>query len=426
MSEAISQCRICGNAQLVDVLDLGRQAFAGIFPRTRAQQLADGPLRLVKCTGEPDVCGLLQLQHTCAFGQVLGERPTPRSSPNSSTVAYHRAMILKLLEHARLPNNALVIDIGANDGTTLRVYPAHRCVLAEFDPTGGYFRDLYPRNAQLIPDFFSAAAVQRYLGGRKASIITSFSILCDLDEPLSFMREVVDVLDEHGICMLEQSYMPTMLRKNAYDTVGHEHLGYYAMRQIKWMTDRVGLKIVDVDINGNRFSLMVAKKSSPCAESSYVAAILDEEARMGLHTLEPYRSFARHVVASRAALRAFFDGAQRAGKTINGLGASKNANILLQYCHVTERDIACIGEVDPDKFEAFTPGTLLPITSEEEILATKPDYLLVLPWELQNRFLAQRRFMGRSLIFPLPQLELVRTSGASRTARAPFSSIQEP
>jgi NDP-4-keto-2,6-dideoxyhexose 3-C-methyltransferase len=167
---------------------------------------------------------------------------------------------------------------------------------------------------------------------------------------------------------------------------------------------------------GGSFSLMVSKQKSHYPESPQVQHILDEEARIGLHTLLPYEAFARRVATSRTTLRAFLDEAKRFGKTICALGASTKGNVLLQYCQITEADVARVGEVNPDKFEAFTPGTLLPIVSEDDVLAMQPDYLLVLPWHFRRFLVDQPRFAGRSLIFPLPQLELVRSTEPSRVA----------
>jgi NDP-4-keto-2,6-dideoxyhexose 3-C-methyltransferase len=419
MYQKISQCRICNNTQLVEVLDLGIQALTGVFPKTRTQQVTAGPLKLVKCAGEDNVCGLLQLQHTYDLGELYGENYGYRSGLNSSMVAHLHGKVRKILDRVTLPDNALIIDIGANDSTTLQAYPTHGCTLVGVDPTGDKFRRFYPSHIQLIPDFFSAATMQRHFGGRKATVITSFSMFYDLEAPLNFMTEVAEVLDDQGIWVLEQSYMPTMLQKNSYDTVCHEHLEYYALKQIKWMADKVGLKVVDVDfndINGGSFSLMLAKQGSRHVESPQVEQILDDEARAGLHTLEPYLAFARRVDASRTMLRAFLDEAKRFGKTVGALGASTKGNVLLQYCNITEADIPRVGEVNPDKFEAFTPGTLLPIISEDEILAMQPDYLLVLPWHFRGFFTEERRFVGRNLIFPLPQLELVRSTEPVHTA----------
>jgi NDP-4-keto-2,6-dideoxyhexose 3-C-methyltransferase len=356
---------------------------------------------------------LLQLQHSYDLGELYGDNYGYRSGLNSSMVAHLHGKVRRILERVTLSDDALIIDIGANDSTTLQAYPARGCTLVGVDPTGAKFRKFYPSHIQLIPDFFSAATVRQHFGERKAAVVTSFSMFYDLEAPMTFMKEIAEVLDDDGVWVLEQSYMPTMLARNSYDTVCHEHLEYYALKQIQWMTDRLGLKIIDVefnDINGGSFSLMVAKQGSRHTESPQVAAILEEEARTGLNTLQPFHDFAKNVAASRATLRAFLDEAKRFGKTVCALGASTKGNVLLQYCKITETDIARVGEVNPDKYEAFTPGSLLPIVSEQEVLAMQPDYLLVLPWHFRGFFVEHPRYFGHSLVFPLPQLELVRTT----------------
>lgn len=420
MYRQISGCRICKNTQLVEVLDLGVQTLTGVFPRSRAQEVTAGPLKLVKCTGDDAVCGLLQLQHTYDLGELYGDNYGYRSGLNSSMVAHLHAKVRRILDRVTLSDDALVIDIGANDSTTLQAYPTQGCTLVGVDPTGVKFQKFYPPHIQLIPEFFSAATVRQHFGDRKAAVITSFSMFYDLEEPMTFMKEIAEVLDDDGVWVLEQSYMPTMLQRNSYDTVCHEHLEYYALKQIKWMTDRLGLKIVDVefnDINGGSFSLMVAKRDSRHAESPQVDAILEQEAHAGLQTLQPFYEFAENVAASRSTLRAFLDEAKRFGKTVCALGASTKGNVLLQYCQITEADITRVGEVNPDKYEAFTPGSLLPIVSEEDVLAMQPDYLLVLPWHFRPFFVEHPRYFGHNLIFPLPQLELVRTTEAVTNQR---------
>jgi NDP-4-keto-2,6-dideoxyhexose 3-C-methyltransferase len=305
-----------------------------------------------------------------------------RSGLNASMVRHLTAKVAHILATAPLRDGDLIVDIGSNDGTTLAAYPAGRYELLGVDPTGAKFRDYYLPHVGLIADFFTLANVQARVGARRARVITSFSMFYDLEAPFDFMREVLSLLEDDGIWVLEQSYMPAMLAANSYDTVCHEHLEYYGLSQIKWMTDRAGAKIVDVafnDVNGGSFSVTVAKAGAPQPESPALAGLIAREREQGLDGLAPYCAFAGRVAESRAALRDFLAGARRDGKTVCALGASTKGNVLLQYCALTEADITCIGEVNADKFGAFAPGTLIPIVPEDEMLARRPDYLLVLP-----------------------------------------------
>jgi NDP-4-keto-2,6-dideoxyhexose 3-C-methyltransferase len=410
MYREISQCRICGNTELVAVLDLGIQALTGVFPMSREQPITRGPLRLVKCFGRPDACGLLQLQHTYALDELYGDNYGYRSGLNSAMVTHLQYSVSKILKRASPSRDDLIIDIGSNDCTTLRVYPPRQYQLVGVDPTGRKFSHFYPDYIQLIPDFFSSELIRQNFGDRKASIVTSFSMFYDLESPMKFMQEVSEVLSPNGLWFFEQSYMPAMLQMNAYDTVCHEHLEYYGLEQILWMTKRCGLRVIDVeenDTNGGSFVVVAAKTHSRHIESQNVANMLLNERMRHLESLDPYRSFAQRTVQSRDTLRSFLDDARTKGKRVDALGASTKGNVLLQFCQITESDICKVGEVNPEKFGRFTPGALLPIAPEAEVLDENADYLMMLPWHFRSFFLKEDRFAGRLLVFPLPNLEVV-------------------
>jgi hypothetical protein len=409
MHTKITKCRICGNPHLERVLDLGTQVLTGVFPKVREARITAGPLALVKCTGRDDACGLLQLEHSYEAGEMYGENYGYRSGLNASMVRHLHAKVARVRERVELRTGDLVVDIGSNDSTTLQAYPAD-LTLVGIDPTGVKFHSYYPAHVQLIPDFFSSRLLKERFPGRKAKVVTSFSMFYDLEEPLRFMQEVHDVLADDGVWVFEQSYMPTMLEMNSFDTACHEHLEYYALKQIKWMADRVGFRIVDLefnDVNGGSFSITVAKTGSALPETPLVERTLRAERELGLDTLAPYAAFAERVAAFKRDMRAFVDTARAQGKTVAALGASTKGNVLLQYCGLTANDITMVGEVNAEKFGAYTPGTLIPIVPEDELLARAPDYLLVLPWHFRSFFLASPKYKGRTLVFPLPRIETV-------------------
>jgi NDP-4-keto-2,6-dideoxyhexose 3-C-methyltransferase len=407
MYTKIERCRICGNSELVPVLDLGEQMLTGVFPAERDADVTVGPLRLVKCVGGEEACGLLQLEHSYDLGEMYGDNYGYRSGLNASMVAHLGRKVERIASLVSLDPGDLIVDIGSNDSTTLRAYSQPGLTLVGIDPTGTKFRQYYPDHVDLIPDFFSSALLEARFPGRKAKVVTSFSMFYDLPAPMEFMRQVAEVLADDGIWVFEQSYMPLMLETNSYDTVCHEHLEFYALRQIKWMADRVGLRIVDVefnDVNGGSFSVTVAKGDGALPEP--VQKILDDEDAAGLSTLAPYRAFEERVRRSRDELLAFVDGAKAEGKTVAALGASTKGNVLLQYCGLGEDRIGAVGEVNPEKFGCFTPGTWIPIVPERELLGERPDYLIVLPWHFRRFFEQSPAFAGTRLVFPLPTLEI--------------------
>jgi len=411
MINVIENCRICGNANLIPILDLGDQSLTGVFHSPK-EEIDRAPLVLVKCfdTDASKSCGLVQLKHTYELSKMYGENYGYRSSLNSSMVDHLEEMVKELLEfNIDLNTNDLVIDIGSNDGTTLNSYPNIDATLIGIDPTAKYFKKYYKNNINIIDDFFTAEKIRTLFPEKKAKIITSFSMFYDLEDPQSFTNEVADLLDEQGIWVLEQSYLPLMLKNNSFDTICHEHLEYYALRQIHWLFDKAGLKIIDVRfnmVNGGSFRVYAAKKTSMrSVNHSVIEKIIAEEKEMQLDKMKPYEDFCFRVEKLKYELIDKLNLINKLGKTVFGLGASTKGNVLLQYYNLNSSQLNAIGEVNADKFGKVTPGSLIPIEDEKLILEKKPDYLLVLPWHFKSFFQNNKRFDGIKLIFPLPAVE---------------------
>lgn len=409
-----SACRMCGNRDLINVVDLGEQYLTGVFPRTpEVSKLTKGPLQLVKCQGDRgSSCGLVQLRHTYDSGEMYGDNYGYRSGLNHSMVAHLRGKISSILTRANLTPGDLVIDIGSNDGTSLAAYPDYLTRVG-VDPVGMKFRKYYPPGVTLIPALFSADLVAEQFPARKAKVITSFSMMYDLEDPQSFVREVASLLDPvNGLWVFEQSYLPLMLERMSFDTICHEHIEYYGLRQIEWLLRRADLRIVDVefnDVNGGSFSVVAAHRGSchPDASGAVNEALRHEE-KLGLDGLDVYAKFSAAIAGVCSELKHFLATAKAEGKRVCAIGASTKGNVLLQYCGLTVNDIEVIGEINPEKFGAVTPGTWIPIEDESRVLASKPDYLLVLPWHFRENFLSNPAYKGHRLVFPLPKLEIVR------------------
>lgn len=410
MYRSITKCRICSNLNLVKVLDLGEQALTGVFPRKKNQIVTRGPLQLVKCVSSKTSCGLLQLAHSYDLNEMYGESYGYRSGLNPSMVSHLKAKVSQILGIVDLSDNPVVLDIGSNDGTTLSAYPQRSCIRVGMDPTAKNFRSYYPPGVTIIDDFFSSKHFLEAFPNARARVVTSFSMFYDLESPMEFVKEISSILDDNGVWVFEQSYMPTMLERNSYDTVCHEHLEYYGLYQIHWMLSRCDLKIIDLefnDINGGSVSVTAAKKHSHFTESADVKKVLEREHAAGLDEVFPYINFAQRTKKSRDGIKAFIEQAHKEGKRVGLLGASTKGNVILQYCGITENDVEAVGEINPDKFGAFTPGSLLPIIDETELIERNLDYLLVLPWHFKNYFIKKYPLPKTVLVFPLPTLEFV-------------------
>ena len=409
MYKKILSCRICGNKNLKNILHLGDQMLTGVFPTFEEKDsISIGPVSLVKCFGE-EYCGLVQMEYSYSLSEMYGNNYGYRSGLNKSMVDHLHLKVKKITEFIKLAANDLIIDIGSNDATTLKAYPQKRLDLVGIDPTGVKFNSYYPDNIQLIPDFFSSTLVKAKFGNKKAKVITSFSMFYDLEEPLTFMKEVYEILGNDGVWIFEQSYMPKMLEMNSFDTICHEHLEFYSLHQIKYMTDIVGFHIIEVDfndINGGSFSITVRKKIGDEQDEGKIKKILHQESELGLSSMKPYEEFANRIDVVTKKLIQFVKTERAKGKMIAALGASTKGNVLLQYCNFTEDDISFIGEVNEEKLGCFTPGTFIPIISEKELLNKNPDYLIVLPWHFKDFFIKNEKFSKMKLVFPLPEIEI--------------------
>ena len=409
MYKEISKCRISSSTNLINVLSLGNQYLTGVFPKSKEEKVTIGPLDLVWC---PD-SGLLQMKQSYSLDEMYGENYGYRSGLNASMVKHlqHKIRTLELL--AKPNDGDLVIDIGSNDATSLKAYSGnHRKV--GIDPTGNKFKEYYTDNITLIPDFFTSENFLKEFPNDKAKIITSIAMFYDLESPLTFISDIEKCLDDNGIWHFEQSYMPSMLRTNSYDTICHEHLEFYSFRVVKNMLEKCGMRVLDVQmnaINGGSFAVTASKmKSNFTSNTPIINWLLRQEDDLGLDTPKPYREFEERVFRHRKNLTELINALVADGKKVFGYGASTKGNVLLQFCGFTSEQIPYIAEVNEEKFGAFTPGSLIPIISVAEAKDMKPDYFLVLPWHFRENILArEKEFLenGGKFIFPLPEIEII-------------------
>ncbi len=406
----IEKCRVCGNQHLVTLLDLGNQYLSGIFPKSIDLDMYRGPLKLVKCDETTGGCGHVQLEHTFDLPTMYGQEYGYRSGLNSSMVKHLQEKYQKISDFIDLENEDIVIDIAGNDGTFLGFFPSN-LKLVSIDPTSKKFKNYFKDHVNYIADFFSEKTFRDFFGESTAKLVTSFSMFYDLEDPCQFAKEVNSILDpEGGLWVLEQSYMPEMLRVNSFDTVCHEHLSYYGMRQLKYIMDNAGLKIIQFefnDVNGGSVSMMVANKNSKYEEcTEMLNGLLNQELELGLDTVKPWEEFALRIEKCKNQFWELISACKEDGLKVAALGASTKGNVTLQTWEITPEDILVVGDVNPDKDGSFTPGTWIPIKSEDFVI-NEYDVFVILPWHFRNFFINNEKFKGKKLIFPLPNPEIV-------------------
>ena len=405
----VKNCRSCSSKSLKKLYSLGNQYLTGIFPQKKSQLVPKGELSMVIC----NKCSLLQLENSFNVNVMYGENYGYLSSLNPHMIKHLKIKSEKLKKISNLGNQETVIDIGSNDGTFLSNFKRTNRLIG-VDPTIKKLKKFYRKDIITVPEFFSSKTISKYLKSEKAKIITSISMFYDLPAPIQFAQDIYECLDSDGIWHLEQSYMPLMLKNISYDTICHEHLEYYSLKTIKYIFDKVGFKIIDLefnDINGGSFALTVSKRKSKHPEySKIVEWLLAKEEKYKYNLPITHLKFFKSVKQHKKTLQDLLLNLLDMKKKVIGYGASTKGNVILQYCNLTSKDIKFIVDVNKDKNNKYTPGSLIKIVSEKEIKKYNPDYILVLPWHFKNFILQKEKNylnQGGKLIFPLPDIEIV-------------------
>jgi SAM-dependent methyltransferase len=307
-----------------------------------------------------------------------------------------------------------VLDIGCNDGTLLACYPK-QFLKYGIDPSNA--SDVIGDDVVVVKDSFPSSELTNKMGGTHFDVITSIAMFYDLEDPVAFVRGVRDMLAPDGAWIFEMSYMPSMLRTNSYDTICHEHLEYYSLAVIEFVLARAGMKLFGAslnDINGGSIRCFATHEGNFTFKAMELAdglsALRRSEFDLALDTDEPYRDFQKKVDTHKDELTKLIKDLKRAGSTIHVYGASTKGNVILQFCGIDNSLIDYAADRNPDKWGARTIGTDIPIISEDQSRALRPDYYLVLPWHFRAEFVERERATldaGTRLIFPLPELDVV-------------------
>jgi NDP-4-keto-2,6-dideoxyhexose 3-C-methyltransferase len=418
-------CRICGSPALSPVIDLGRQYIASAFwtSNVPAELSKALPLEVVRCCAEGG-CGLVQLRHSVA-PRVLYHDYGYRSGTNEMMRRNLREIVAEIEQIVSLRAGDIVLDIGCNDGTLLESYASAGLDRVGIDPSSNVAASARAKGFHVEESFFSAEAFARARPDARARVVTSIAMFYDLENPITFAAEVNSVLADDGLWVIELSYMPTMLDRSSFDTICHEHLEYYALRQVEWILRQAGMKVQRVrlnDVNGGSFRLFIQKANSPAFSAADVAdvdSIRQRERVLGLSGERPYAEFRRSVETTRRELSRLIGDLVADGKRIYAYGASTKGNTILQYCGLDRASIPKAADRNPEKWGKTTPGTNIVIVSEKEARAELPDYFFVLPWpflpafmEREHEFLAR----GGKFIVPLPQPRVIGATEPQRIA----------
>lgn len=404
----ISTCRMC-DGNLTSVLNLGLLYLTGVFPKNENEHIPKLPLHISKC----DKCELIQLKDTFDVSKLYGETYGYRSGLNNGMVNHLKNITMYLKQKILLNDGDVILDIGSNDGTLLNLYDDKKYNYVGIDPTAIKYLNYYNDNINVICNFFSKKIYNDNKFNKKSKIVTTISMFYDLPNPLQFVSDIFDILSDDGVWFSEQSYFPEMIKNKSFDTICQEHIEYYCLKQIKYIADEVGFKIIDVGFNftnGGSFYTLLAKKNNSQHEecTELITKILSDEQSFFKNNIIDV--FNNEINDIKIKIFDLFQYISDNNLTIHGYGASTKGNVLLQYFNISKDDLNFICEVNEYKYGRYTPGTLIPIISESESKKHNPNYYFVLPWHFKDNIIEKEMDYlknGGKLIFPLPNFEII-------------------
>lgn len=408
---AITHCRSCGSNRLDDIFSLGEQ-YLSEFRLDDSKPPKYG-LTWTMCRS----CTLPQLRHTAPADEMFHDSYSFKSGISDAIGKDLKSVVDYALEHA--PDAESWLDIASNDGTLLSNVPKH-IYRVGVDPLRQFAAEAARHADQILLDFFKP----EYFSGdgyyiaygaerRRFDIITSVSMFYDLDDPNTFVEGVRSVLAPEGIWVIQQNYLPTMLRNKSLDNLSHEHLTYFSLTSLIPLLARHGLEVIDAElnpINGGCIRTLVTHSGRLKPERS-VTKLLDYEQRdIDVANIDVLNKFANSAQKTLNDLSALVQEIIERGERIYVYGASTRGAVIWQAANLSVEQLPKVVERNPDKVGRYMSAIGSPIISEEEMRRDPPDYLLVGPWWLKDDFIvreAEYLAGGGHLIFPLPQLKVI-------------------
>jgi len=405
VSRRSSSCRYCGSSQLAIFLSLGDQPPANNF--LRSDQIASErryPLDVAVCRE----CALVQLLDVVPPEQLFGDYAY-LSSTSKALAVHYAALAQGLTERFEVRSGDVVVDIGCNDGVLLQGYIRPGVVRVGVEPsTAGELAEW--AGLSVVRAFFGPEAVEAVRrSSLQAKIVTATNVFAHVDEVGAFTDGLPRLLREDGVFVIEAPYLIDLIDQTLFDTIYHEHLCYLSLTPLAPFLARHGLQVFDVErvnfgASGPALRVYAQRAGGPHPVDARVARLLDDEERWGVRQFDRYQDYAARVEAVKREMLALIRRLRARGRRLCGYGAPAKGNTLLNYLGITPEEVECIAETNPRKQHLLTPGTHIPVVSEEEFMARMPEYALLLSWNYLDHFLKKSEYIRRGgrFLVPLP------------------------
>ncbi len=404
-------CRACGAPLSRSFVNLGMSPLANSFVPLDRQEEGETfyPLHVQVCDG----CTLVQLAEFTEPKNIFSADYAYFSSFSSSWLAHAERYAAAMVARFGLPGTAHVAEVASNDGYLLQYFVARGMPVTGIEPAANCAAAAEARGVHSEVQFFGTASAREIAGRRgQAALMAANNVLAHVPDIHDFLGGFREMLLPEGVATFEFPHLLSLIRFNQFDTIYHEHFSYLALGPVAKVLAAQGLRVFDVEklpTHGGSLRLFVCHQAAAHAETPAVAALEAEEVAAGLRDLARYAEFAPRVVAIKNATLEFLIAAQRAGKQVAAYGAAAKGNTLLNYCGVGADHIAFAVDRNPVKQNTLLPGTRIPVLGVEAVAQRRPDYLMILPWNLReeiSRDMAEIRSWGGKFVVAIPALEI--------------------
>ncbi|HUB63561.1 MAG TPA: class I SAM-dependent methyltransferase [Methylocella sp.] len=409
--EKAARCRLCGGTLEHTFVNLGVSPLCESFLAADELDAMEPffPLHVLVC----DQCFLVQLREYVSPRHIFTEYAY-FSSYSTSWVAHAKTYCEMIKDRLGLGAESLAVELASNDGYLLQHFLPLGVPVLGVEPASNVAKAAIEKGIPTRIDFFGAALAETLVAeGIRADLILGNNVLAQVPDLNDFVSGMRHLLKPEGIITLEFPHLQRLIEGNQFDTIYHEHFSYFSLVTIETMAMKHGLKLIDVEelaTHGGSIRVYLAHQASRRQPMEAVAHMLGRERDLGFLDVKTYASFAGQVCRAKRQLLAFLIKAKDDGKTICGYGAPGKGNTLLNYCGIGTDFLDFTVDRNPYKHGRFTPGKHIPILAVGAIDTAKPDYILILPWNLRNEIMRQMHHVGSwggKFIVPIPAVEVI-------------------
>jgi C-methyltransferase C-terminal domain/Putative zinc binding domain/Methyltransferase domain len=407
-----SACRFCGAGLSLSFVDLGSSPLCQKHvPLAKAQEAEPFfPLHAFVCTQ----CYLVQLDEFVVPSEIFGDGEYAYfASFSDSWLAHARRYVDTVSERFGLGKDSFVIEIASNDGYLLQNFVARGVPVLGIEPASNCAAAAREKGVESRVCFFgSETARQLVREGKRPDLLLGNNVLAHVPDVNDFVSGMQALLKETGVLTLEFPHLVQLIAENQFDTIYHEHFSYFSFTTVRRIFARHGLRLFDVEqlpTHGGSLRIYGCQQGAAHADTQRVGALLAREAQLGVESTAYYQSFAEQVRETKRGLLEFLIGVKRQGSSVVGYGAPGKGNTLLNYCGIRRDFIDYTVDRSPHKQNNLLPGSRIPIYAPEKIFETKPDYLLILPWNLREEIMSQMagvRQWGGKFVVPIPSVKV--------------------